>query len=91
MHYFAVIGYLIGGANRGRVESAHMPTPLTNRIAEQRKARHMTQEQLAHALGVSQPRLSQWENGTIIPRVDIVLEIADILGCKVEDLFTRQS
>ena len=41
-----------------------MPTSLQNRIAEQRKARRMTQEQLARALGVSQPRLSQWESGT---------------------------
>ena len=66
-----------------------MPTSLQNRIAEQRKARRMTQEHLARALGVSQPRLSQWESGTIIPRVDIALEIARILDCRVEDLFSR--
>jgi DNA-binding XRE family transcriptional regulator len=64
-----------------------MPTPLINRIAEQRRARNMTQQQLAHALGVSQQQLSEWERGVKKPAVDVALEIARALACRVEDIF----
>ena len=64
-----------------------MPTPLQNRIAEQRSACRMTQAQLAHALGVSRQQLSEWERGVKLPRVDAAIEIARVLSCAVEDIF----
>lgn len=65
----------------------HTPQ-ITNRIAEQRRSRHITQAQLAHALGIAPQRVSEWERGTHIPGVDIAMEIARILNCRVEDLFS---
>lgn len=67
-----------------------MPTQITNRIAEMRRARRMTQQQLAHALGASRQQLSEWERGVKLPRVDTAIEIARVLGCKVEDIFVSQ-
>jgi DNA-binding XRE family transcriptional regulator len=66
-----------------------MPKPqLINRLAEVRNSRNMTQEQLARALGVDWRMVSYWETGYRTPRIETILEIARILNCKVEDLFT---
>lgn len=40
-----------------------MDLKIGGRIAEMRKAKGMTQEQLAAALGVSAPAVSKWETG----------------------------
>jgi len=64
--------------------SSHMQ----NHIAEWRKRRRMRQAQLAHALGVDPYRISQWEHGVYLPRIDVILEMARVLDCRVEDLFS---
>ena len=38
-----------------------------NFIAELRKEKNMTQEQLAEKLGVSNKSISRWENGVTMP------------------------
>lgn len=51
-----------------------------------RLAAGMTQGQLAEAVGVSQRDISHWETGHREPGVLIVKEIAQALGCTMEDL-----
>ena len=50
------------------------------RLAEARKARGMTQEQLAQQLHVSRQTVSHWENGRALPDIAMAQRIADELG-----------
>ena len=49
-------------------------------------AASMTQEQMATALGCSQKDVSGWERGVHSPRVDVLIKMADVLGCRIDDL-----
>ncbi|MCM1040753.1 MAG: helix-turn-helix domain-containing protein [Ruminococcus sp.] len=57
-----------------------------NRIAELRKKRGMTQEQLARELGVSAPAVSKWETDTSYPDITILCPLARALGTNVDTL-----
>lgn len=59
-------------------------------IAEERRRQKMTQVALARAAHVSQPSLSDIENGRVVPRVDTVQRIARALGCTVDELLCEE-
>ena len=61
---------------------------MENRIAEYRKKKGWSQERLALALGVSRQHLSLWETGQYSPRLEVAFEIARLLDCTVDDLFS---
>ena len=54
-----------------------------------RKARHLTQQQLADRLNVSRTTLTMWEIGKAKPSVDHLVSMADILGCTTDELLGR--
>jgi transcriptional regulator with XRE-family HTH domain len=56
------------------------------KIAEQRKSKGMSQQELADALGVSQNAVSMWETGRRAPSVVILQKIAAALGASLLDL-----
>lgn len=58
----------------------------SNTISSIRKAKGMTQGQLAQAVGVTQVDVSRWERGAVTPRIASLRKIADVLECKVDDL-----
>ena len=60
---------------------------MENRIAEKRKALGITQEQLAKLLNISRPYLSDIENGKHNVSGRLMLKIAKVLNCKVEEIF----
>lgn len=49
---------------------------LGNRIQELRKARNMSQVDLAKALNVTKQSVSNWENANIQPSIDMLVRIA---------------
>lgn len=51
-----------------------------------RKRTNMTQAEVAKILGVTDAAVSQWENGTHMPRVSILVKLAGLYGCSVDDL-----
>ena len=55
-------------------------------IAELRKGKGMTQEQLGERLGVNSRSVSRWENGHGMPDISLLLELADVLGVTVQEL-----
>lgn len=55
-------------------------------IAEFRKMAKLTQTQLADKMGVSQKDISRWENGIVRPSTQSLKQLADALGCKVDDI-----
>lgn len=64
-----------------------MPERSTNRVREQREARHLTQVVLAERAGLSRQSVSAIEAGRATPAVDVALRLARALDCQVEDLF----
>lgn len=54
------------------------------RIAELRKAKGMSQLQLAEAAGLKQPNIARIEAGKYSTTLDVLTKIADALGVKVD-------
>lgn len=66
-----------------------MANILSERIAELRRERGLTQEQLGQPLGVSAQAVSKWEKGGA-PDVELLPALADQLGVTVDALFGRE-
>ena len=62
---------------------------LSERIAELRRERGLTQEQLGQPLGVSAQAVSKWEKGGA-PDVELLPALADRLGVSIDALFGRE-
>lgn len=56
------------------------------RLKRFRKAKNMTQQELADRLGVSNKSVSRWESGGGYPDVDVLVPLARNLGVTVDDL-----
>jgi len=61
----------------GRVRAAQLPSPAAR--AHIRRAAHVTLEDFAGALGVSQMTVSRWERGETEPRLDQRAAYAQLL------------
>ncbi|MCD8216007.1 MAG: helix-turn-helix domain-containing protein [Clostridiales bacterium] len=57
-----------------------------NNIKKLRTENNLTQEQLADALGVARPLISQFERGSKTPTLALAAGIAKILNCTTDDL-----
>lgn len=55
-----------------------------------RKARSLTQEQVAEALCVSNKTISKWESGSGLPDITILPDLAEFYGITVDDLLAGQ-
>ena len=66
-----------------------MADVLSGRIAELRKERGLTQEQLGQLVGVSAQAVSKWEKGGA-PDVELLPALADRLGVTIGALFGRE-
>lgn len=65
------------------MRTKQVPSPLRNL----RKARTLSQAQLAAAAGVTQQTLCKYERGTIVPPTDMQVRLATILGVPRRDVF----
>ena len=57
------------------------------RLKEARQEKGWTQAELAERVGVSRKTINTVENGVFIPSTLLALNLARVLGAKVEDLF----
>lgn len=55
-------------------------SPLNEMLRDARKARKLTQQQLAARLKTDQSNVSKWESGEAVPQQDTILRIAGVLG-----------
>ncbi|MBS6701488.1 MAG: helix-turn-helix transcriptional regulator [Clostridiales bacterium] len=60
-------------------------------IKSLREKIHLTQENVASQLGVGRTAVSMWENGSSQPRADILPELAKVLQCKIDDLYSEST
>jgi transcriptional regulator with XRE-family HTH domain len=65
----------------------YMPVGYSQMIAALRKRRGLTQEQLAEKLDVEQPTVQRWERGTREPSISKMVQIAEVLGIDLAELF----
>lgn len=92
----AIIVYTMGnpddcqirpGAGKAEEEGDFaMDIDIGKKIAEHRREKGMTQEQLARALGVSAPAVSKWETGGSYPDIMMLCPLARVLGTDVDAL-----
>lgn len=61
---------------------------MRNKISVFRKGLNMTQDDLAKAVGVSRPYLSDIENDKYNPGGALMLKISKALGVSAEDIFS---
>jgi transcriptional regulator with XRE-family HTH domain len=61
-----------------------MKIEIGRKIAEYRKEKSVTQEQLAHAIGVSTAAVSKWETGNTYPDITLLPDIAAFFQVSVD-------
>ena len=59
---------------------------LSEKIINLRKARNMSQEELAEQLGVSRQAVSRWEVGTALPDASNILQLSKLFGVSADYL-----
>ena len=68
-----------------------MNETIGNRITKFRKAKGMTQEELANQLGVSSQAVSKWENDISCPDISLLPKLCRLLGITVDELLTGKN
>ncbi len=61
-----------------------------NRIAQLRKERGMTQEQLAGAVGVTREAVAMYEIGQRVPKDEVKVALSNVLGKTVGSIFYNE-
>ncbi len=60
-------------------------------IAQKRKEKSLTQQELADILGISNKTVSKWECGNGLPEVSLMLPLCEALGITVNELLSGES
>lgn len=68
-----------------------MNESMGNRISRYRKAKSMTQEDLAGKLGVSSQAVSKWENDASCPDISLLPQLCQVLGITSDELLTGKT
>ncbi len=64
---------------------------IANRIAEARKDRGISQQQMAKKLGVTQPIISRYERGELRIHAELLVKIAKLLNIASDELLGLQA
>ena len=68
-----------------------MNQTLGSRIAELRRKKNMTQEELAAELGVTAQAVSKWENDLSCPDITLLPQLARLFGVTIDELLGNQN
>lgn len=60
-------------------------------IAERRKEKNMTQEQLAEKMGVTAKTISRWENGKTMPDYSLLKDLCNELDTNVNEFLSGEN
>lgn len=64
---------------------------LNQRIRLLRRARNMSQVELANRLGVTKQSVSNWENDNIQPSVEMLMKLADVFSVSTDYMLGIES
>ena len=56
------------------------------KLRERRNTLHMTQDEVAEALGVTRQAISNWENGRSYPDIERIIRLSDIYQLSLDEL-----
>lgn len=59
-------------------------------LADLRKSRHLTQQELAEQIGYSDKSISKWELGKAIPTVDILRDFSNFYGVTIDFIISER-
>lgn len=59
-------------------------------LAELRKEKNLTQEELGERIGVTNKTVSRWENGNYLPPVEMLQILSDFFGVSINDLLNGE-
>jgi transcriptional regulator with XRE-family HTH domain len=59
-------------------------------LAQLRKEKDLTQEQLGEKLGVTNKTVSRWENGNYLPPVEILQLLSEMYGLTINEILSAQ-
>lgn len=68
-----------------------MANTLGSRITELRRAKGITQDQLAEHMGVSSQAVSKWENDLSCPDITLLPRLADYFGISIDKLLRGEN
>ena len=61
------------------------------RIKELRNNHTWTQQELGDRLGVSKQSVSNWENGNIMPSIDVLVRMSDLFQTTTDYILNREN
>ena len=64
---------------------------MENKLAQIRREKKIGQGYLVDMLGVSRQTISSIENGRCTPSLELALDLADLLGMPLEELFIHEN
>jgi putative transcriptional regulator len=69
----------------------YMAQSIVNHVKELRMANGWTQEQLAHAAGVSRQSINSIERNRYVPSLELALTFARIFNCSTDQIFRLEN
>ena len=69
----------------------YMERTISNRVKELRTARGWTQEELAHAVGVSRQSINSIERNRYVPSLELALMFARTFACPTDQIFQLEN
>lgn len=63
---------------------------MTNTLRVERAIKHLTQQQLAEAVGVSRQTINAIETGKYVPSTLLALKLSMVFGKTVNEIFTLE-
>jgi len=68
-----------------------MPVNVQNRVREFRNDRGWTQQQLAHAAGVSRQSINSIERHRYVPSLPLALTFSRVFACSTDEIFSLET
>jgi putative transcriptional regulator len=69
----------------------YMPPIIVNCVKELRTAHGLTQEELAHAAGVSRQSINSIERNRYVPSLELALIFSRIFACSTDQIFQLEN
>ena len=63
---------------------------ISEKIKDYRRKNYLSQEAFGRLVGVSAQAVSKWEKEICYPDITVLPDLADIIGCQIDDFFPRQ-
>lgn len=67
-----------------------MNKTFSKRFKSERKRLGLTQQQIANKLNISRSNIANWENGSNIASVEMLIKCSKVFGCSIDYLLIEE-